>query len=503
MRSKEYNLKHVAPASSRWISVSAFRRFDVSAFQRFGVCAAIAMLGINTGYAQHAAAQDVKAESVFIDEEALADDLKLDWFDLQPLDLPQDLPARFDTKVTFIEDELTLSLQRFSVRKDGFRLLVQDETGQIKEVEAPPPHTYRGTVLEIDGSEVAASLIDGQLSAVILLPDGRLWGVQPVSEVTAGAPPSWHVVYDWADVQPGPWTCGNDDSMRVTEVHGTEGEDDNTPWEGEGGPGAQAGERITDLAFDTDVEFFQLNGSSVRLTVLDIERIVNGGAVIYRRDVGIDYWIHTVIVRTAEPDPYFRWEANGLLCQFRSEWNANQRGIPRDTAHLMTGKDILGNTIGLAYIGVICNVNGSDPRCQPKDGNVAYGFSQSRFSNNFAARVALTAHEIGHNWSARHCDGDRDCNIMCSGIGDCSGNVTSFGSRSRTSILIHRALRGCLTTCVGVANVPGNANTVIGGIRVACWGGQVAISAGSYPEIWRVNKKVKLTSKGGIVRIGK
>ncbi len=523
MQSKEHNLKHVAPASSRWISVSTFRRFGISAFQRFSVSAfqrfsvytLFAMMSINTGYVERAAAQDDEAEAVVIDEnaivDAVADELRLAMFTLQALELPRNLPPRFEVKVTLIEEELTLSLQRFSVRSEAFRLLVQDESGEIKEVPPPPAHTYRGTFLEIDGSEVAASLIDGQLSAVILLPDDGLWAVQPVSDVTPGAPPSWHAVYDFADVQPGPWICGNDDLMQAPSVPGGAGEDESASREDDASPAGEVGERIADIAFDADVEFYQANGSSVPLTMFDIERVVNGGGVIYRRDVSIDHWISAILVRTAEPDPYNTNNAGALLCQFRAEWNANQGGIARDTAHLMTGKTIQGNTIGLAWVGVICNVvRGGGGNC-PQNANVAYGFSQSRFSNNFAQRVALTAHEVGHNWSACHCNQsactgggvDPDCNIMCSNIGGCTGNVTSFGSRSRTAIVAHRKGRDCLFTCKAVANVPGDADTVLGGIRVACWGGEVAISAGNYDETFRVNKNVRLTAEGGTVTIGK
>ena len=348
-------------------------------------------------------------------------------------------------------------------------------------------------------------MVDGQLSAVILLPDGSLWSIQPVSEVALGTPPSWHVVYDFTDVRPGLGICGNDDLMEVNAVQtdssapGEEGEDESTP--PEGGPGAQVGERVADIAFDADVEFFRLNGSSVNLTLFDIERVANAVNVIYRRDVRIDHWISAIIVRTREQDPYNQTNSSALLCQFRTWWNANHRGISRDTAHLMTGKNLDGNIIGVAWTGVICNVEGRGRLCNV-DANLAYGLSQST-SSNFARRVALTAHEVGHNWNAGHCDGDNDCNIMCATIGGCSGNLTSFGTRSRNSIAAHRNSRDCLFTCKAVANVPGDSNRVIGGAHAVCWGGRVAISAGSYPEVWHLNKKVTLTSKGGLVRIGK
>ncbi|MFQ5806245.1 MAG: immunoglobulin domain-containing protein, partial [Phycisphaerae bacterium] len=108
-------------------------------------------------------------------------------------------------------------------------------------------------------------------------------------------------------------------------------------------------------------------------------------------------------------------------------------GVLRDVAHLMTGKDLNGGVIGIAWLGVICNTS------------QGYGLSQSRFTGNFTNRVGLTAHEVGHNWDAVHCDGDGDCFIMCSGLGGCAHNVTRFGSRSIGDIVPFRNTRPCLT----------------------------------------------------------
>ena len=89
-------------------------------------------------------------------------------------------------------------------------------------------------------------------------------------------------------------------------------------------------------------------------------------------------------------------------------------------AHLFTGKNLTGSTIGIAYLNVLC-------------GNNAYGLSQSKYTGNFTNRTGLTAHELGHNWNANHCDGQASCRIMCSGLGGC-GPVTTFGFSATQSI---------------------------------------------------------------------
>src|SRR5678815_6030140 len=88
-----------------------------------------------------------------------------------------------------------------------------------------------------------------------------------------------------------------------------------------------------------------------------------------------------------------------------------------------TGKELDGSVIGIAQLSVICNKSS------------AYGLSQSKWTTSMLYRAGLTAHEIGHNWSATHCDGIGDCSIMCSGIGGCSGDVNNFGASEKNQIL--------------------------------------------------------------------
>src|SRR6185369_66559 len=104
----------------------------------------------------------------------------------------------------------------------------------------------------------------------------------------------------------------------------------------------------------------------------------------YERDVDIAYLITTQLVRSSLPQPYTATNANTLLTQLTNQWNANHGAVVRDVVHLFTGKDIDGTTIGLANLGVICNLSG------------AYGFAQSDFSNNLMGATDVSAHEVGH-----------------------------------------------------------------------------------------------------------
>lgn len=317
----------------------------------------------------------------------------------------------------------TIALSPHSLRASTFQLLV-DRNGVLEPTAAPPATTYRGIVLDDPSSQVAASVIDGGLWLAVYPSADSAWFAQPAQEI--GGASNQVVVYRQDDLLPGDWRCGTDDAL-ATQSDDADGE---TPINSRG---AACLKRAL-IAFDADFEFFAQNGSSIPATVADIELVMNSVDLIYARDAGITYELGTIIVRSTDPDPYSQSGTGDILGEFRNYWAANHTDVPRDIAHLMTGRPVANGVIGVAWLSVICNA---------PDG-IGYGFSRSRFTTNLASRTGLTSHEIGHNWSAAHCDGDTDCYIMCSGIGGCSSDTTRFGTRSMSSIASFRDSRTCL-----------------------------------------------------------
>ena len=114
----------------------------------------------------------------------------------------------------------------------------------------------------------------------------------------------------------------------------------------------------------------------------DIEKILIGVEAIYGDQVEILYEIGTIIVRTAEPDPYTSSNPSTLLNQFDAHWSSQQQGVQRDIAHLFTGVNLDGSVIGIAKLGVICSQNNG------------YGLSQSKYTSSLLLRTRLTAHEL-------------------------------------------------------------------------------------------------------------
>lgn len=344
---------------------------------------------------------------------------------LQDLDVPSNAGPSFVTIVMHQEKMYTLVMAPYSNRSSNFSVIAQRDENRYETIEAPAPTTYRGHVDGFERSAVAGAIRNGQFTAVIDFGDGSpTLAIQPASDfgVAAG---SGHVVYFADEVIQGDWNCETVDGPIVSELGASR------PLEG------IEALQTAEIAYDTDFEFYTSKGSSEPNAILDIEFVHNAMATIYERDTEICYTITKIIIRTTSNDPYTTNDPNGLLTQFQSHWNSSQGAVVRDTAHLMTGRGN-GGVIGIAYLSVICN------RAS------AYGVSFTNFTASLAFRAGLTAHELGHNWSAPHCDGANPCYIMCSGIGGCSGNVTLFGPTEKASIIGFKNGRTCLTAgCSG------------------------------------------------------
>ena len=350
--------------------------------------------------------------------------LAVERYTLQPLAIPAEAGSGFQVDVALDGELVRLTLVPHSVRAPGFKLLVQGADGSLHEELPAPPATYRGSVEGRPGSLVAGSIIDGELEAFVSLsPDRPVFGIQPAREADPEAPKGLHVVYDGADTDLQGFHCGNvDEALRPEPPPAPKA-------------GDAAGDVVCDIACAADAEFYAKNQSSVTKTQTDIENVINAVEAIYQSTNGILYSITTTIVYTTEPDPFTATDPNTLLNQFKSNWNTNQGSVVRDIAHLFTGKNIDGSVIGIASLSVICSKSNG------------YGLVQSKYTSNFTSRTALSAHELGHNWSAQHCDGQGDCKIMCSALGAC-GSVTTFGASAKASIANKKNASNCLDDAV-------------------------------------------------------
>jgi len=367
------------------------------------------------------------------------DAFQINAFDLTNMEVPANLVDQFSASFTYEGSEYVMEMVSHSIRSENFQILSYDDNGKLVPHAIPAPRTYRGYINAIPGSIVSGSLINGQFQGMVFVADGVTWEISPLSKALPGADHNQYVVFASTDVRPTNGICIEVDPAQggagVAGGAGLLNQTNGYQVQPGGGENTEA-LKFAEIACDADFEFFQRNGSSIANTVADIESVLADVDTIYQRDVTVGYDITTIIVRDKEPDPYTTTDPGALLNQFQSEWNRNQTGIQRDIAHMFTGKNINGGVIGIAYLSVICNLSSG------------YGLVQSRFTSNSTTRACLSAHELGHNWSALHCDGNGDCRIMCSFINGCNRDCTRFGQSSINQITNFKNSRSCLSDSI-------------------------------------------------------
>ncbi len=333
---------------------------------------------------------------------------------------------RLSVEMPIDQRQYRIDLWPNSVRAAGYRLLVQGADGGVTDRRAGPLRTLSGAVRGRPGCRVAGAVLQDGLHVVVRLENGRRCWMEPVPRSVA--PAHTYAVYDDRDLLPTGGVC-------------------RTP--GADGPGPLGGQSrdeashtdtvlIARIACDTDTEFVAAQGS-VADAEARINAIINAINLQYEAEVGIRHEITSVLIRTAS-DPYTATGAQNRLCQFIQEWTNNRSDVERDVAHLFTGANLSGNTIGIA-----ADIGGTGI-CVSEGGCVggqfgtfgSYCLAQSDFTASFSCATDLTAHELGHLWGAFHCNcpgSTMNPGITC---------TNTFSAATIDSIASYRDTRDCL-----------------------------------------------------------
>jgi hypothetical protein len=141
-----------------------------------------------------------------------------------------------------------------------------------------------------------------------------------------------------------------------------------------------------------DFEFVSLFPTSGTTTpedaILARMNIVDG---IFMSQLGVKVSLAPSMLFRTSGDPFSGNVASNLLAQLKTYRGGSQAQLALGLSHLMTGRDLDGDTVGIAYIGTVCT------------GDNAASLSEGRRTTTQSALIA--AHEIGHNFGAPH-DGE-------------------------------------------------------------------------------------------------
>merc|ERR1719217_2016783 len=159
------------------------------------------------------------------------------------------------------------------------------------------------------------------------------------------------------------------------------------------------------LIVELDREFVNLHGGyfPARVAAADI---MNLAAANYEAQIGVEFKLEYYVKRCkglvcAPGHQYTNTNANALLDEFRARWESGSLASKRRGAvHLITGKNIDGSVIGIAYVDVMCDSITGDAW----NGEYEYGISQATQSS-LGCNVGLVMHELGHNAGSNHVSG--------------------------------------------------------------------------------------------------
>ena len=312
--------------------------------------------------------------------------------------------ARETGKLAFATSDKTFDIDLVpnDLRSADYRAEEALDGGVVRRLEKGPVHTFKGNVRGMTGAQARFTIDENSVKGAVIT-RGEQFFIEPARQYSKTAAADEFVFYQASDViETAPAECGT----TLAEEVGAEVESIQSKQPVASALTAQEGTtsevlapmRVIELATDADFEYHNALGGSAQANS-QIQSIINQVDGIYQVELGLTFSIVFQNVYATASDPYTKTEAGGstgALSEFRNFWNANRADIARDLVHLWTGKDFTGSTIGIAYGGgVVC----ANP-------DSSYGISQ-RYPNSSgnpitAQTVALTAHEIGHNFGADH-----------------------------------------------------------------------------------------------------
>ncbi|MGB5622160.1 MAG: M12 family metallo-peptidase [Gammaproteobacteria bacterium] len=285
-----------------------------------------------------------------------------------------------------------------------FRLILQDNAVLLSKAaragiypdDAESYKLLKGSLEGQPGSWIRLTLVGDHLQGVIW--DGEeMFSIAPTETVVDALvqpadPADGHVIYRLADmmVTPGTMGCGvgAESAMSVSAAFAYE--QLVSELEQRAQTEALGASLELELSAVGDGPFVASFGAGSEAALLTRFNIVDG---IFSEQVGIQITVTEIQLFQPGDNTLSATEAGALLDQLTDLRDATPALRDTGVTHLFTGTNLDGITVGIAYLGTVCN-----PR-------FATGLSEAR--RNETSDALIAAHEIGHNFGAPH-DGDPD-----------------------------------------------------------------------------------------------
>jgi len=262
-----------------------------------------------------------------------------------------------------------------------------------ENIESSTPLFYKGEIKGQPGSWVRISMKNGIMDGMIQTQD-ETYFVEPGERFLSGASSHKAVMYRQSDAvsdwKPGSCALDHPAVASAMAQHASKAEplSDYDAMRAE--LQALAGSTLEqiNIGIVADYEYFQKHGAS---SAADMQNIINQVDGIFRAELGVTLRVTKTVVYTTPSDPFSSTTNPEALLDELTSYKGKAASPVYGTglAHLFTRRALDGDTIGIGWIGTIC------------DSSYGSGLSQD-FTTSNKSLVLLTAHEIGHNFDAPH-----------------------------------------------------------------------------------------------------
>lgn len=321
----------------------------------------------------------------------------------------------------------TMELELNPIFADKYTMVYGTKTlgNPIKEGRVKP---MKGKLKNVQNSAVAISFNKNFIFGEIRVGNTAFF-IEPLSYHVKGEDPDKFVYYSINDIIVNPeHKCGHELYKEELEKYKSKEENVGTRLPG--------GCLIVEYAIAADWSMVQKHGSDI-----DVENhvtgVVNNVQTNYDNEFDdelqfeiVTFWISSC----STCDPWSNSTNSSVVLNSFTDWaNTGAFGVTHDVGSMWSNRVYQNNIVGLAWVSVICTSN-------------RYNILRDFTSNANQLRV-MTAHELGHNFSAVSSQTGHDpvgSNfIMAPSV----NTSTAWSTQSRGDIQSHYLSRWCLSNC--------------------------------------------------------